>query len=121
MKKFLQILAASALAAAAFADDDFDASKMIPGDVANFELPSFDKKTGFKEWELFGKKAKYFNERKIDVFDMKLDMFDGKKSAEKKATFTTDFAEVSALAKTAKSKSPLTVSGEGFKLVGDEW
>lgn len=122
MRKLFYCIAFLALPALCpAASEEFDTSKMIPGDVSNFELTGFDKKSGFKEWELFGKKAKYFNAQKIDVFDMTLDMFDGKKTAEKKATFTTDFAEVSAPAKTARGKTPLTVSGKGFTLMGDEW
>lgn len=119
--KFYILIFIALFAQIIFAQDTIDSSKMIPGDVANFELPSFDKKSGYKEWELFGKKAKYFNENKIDVFDMKLDMFDGKKTALKMATFITDFAEVSAVEKTAKSTSTLTVTGEGFVLLGDDW
>lgn len=119
--KFYALIFTALLTQIVFAEKNAESSKMIPGDVANFELPSFDKKSGYKEWELFGKKAKYFNENKIDVFDMKLDMFDGKKTALKMATFTTDYAEVSATEKTAKSESELTVKGDGFVLVGDDW
>lgn len=95
--------------------------RMMPGTVKNFELPSFDENTGYKDWELFGSEAQYVNDSQIFVHDMRLDMFDGKKSLKKKAVFSSRSAEVSAAAKTAKSADALLVEGEGFNLKGKNW
>lgn len=95
--------------------------RMLPGEVIKFELPSFDEKSGYKEWELFGAKAKYFNDKKIDVSDMRLEMFETVKDGKKKAVFKSAHAEVSALDKTAQSPQTLFVTGEGFALQGNDW
>lgn len=120
LKIKIAILAcATFLGASIFAQDS--SMRMLPGTVKNFELPSFDEKTGYKEWELFGAHAKYFNDKKIDVENMRLEMFEPSKNGKKKATFKSAFAEVSASEKTAKSPQTLFVSGEGFALQGDDW
>lgn len=114
------ILASALLAfAGLFAQDS--SMRMLPGTVKNFELPSFDERTGYKEWELFGTQAKYFNDKKIDVENMRLEMFEPSKEGKKKATFKSAFAEVSASEKTAKSPQTLFVSGDGFALQGNDW
>ena len=41
--------------ASLFAQDS--SMRMLPGTVKNFELPSFDERTGYKEWEIFGAQA----------------------------------------------------------------
>ena len=116
----IAVFASAVIACCAlFAQDS--SMRMLPGTVKNFELPSFDEKTGYKEWELFGAHAKYFNDKKIDVENMRLEMFEPSKNGKKKATFKSAFAEVSASEKTAKSPKTLFVSGEGFALQGDDW
>ena len=55
---------------------------MLPGTVKNFELPNFNENTGAKEWELFGEKASYKSDTRIDVESFKLLLFeDGARGA----------------------------------------
>lgn len=59
---------------------------MLPGTVKNFELPNFNENTGAKEWELFGEKASYKSDTRIDVESFKLLLFeDGARGALKAA------------------------------------
>ena len=95
--------------------------RMTPGDVKNFSLPSFEKKTGFKEWEIFGSSANYVSDEQVFVKDMRLELFNGKEDLQKTAEFKSDTAEFSISETRAKSADTLFVSGDSFKLQGDNW
>ncbi len=93
---------------------------MLLGEVTNFELPRFDEDTGKKQWELFGKKAKFLGEEKIDVFDMALHLFD-KSTSEKRAEILSAQAHVNTTTKIVNSDSCLIVKGDEFDLSGKKW
>ena len=93
---------------------------MLPGEVTNFELPRFDENTGAKIWEVFGKKAKFLGGEKIDVADMKLDLFD-KSTKALRAVVTSSAARVDASTKIITSPERLFIKGEEFSLSGKEW
>ncbi|MBO6102710.1 MAG: hypothetical protein J6P03_05590, partial [Opitutales bacterium] len=95
--------------------------RMTPGDINDLELPSFDEKTGFKEWEVFGKNVKYVSDDQILIKEARLDIFSLNDSHKKNATFSSPRATLSRITKSAKSDAPLFVSGESFKLKGLDW
>lgn len=95
--------------------------RMTPSTVKSFELPSFDEKTGFTEWEFFGKNAKYLDENNVLVEDMKLELFDGSEKKIKKATFTSDLMNLSPSTSIANGKDKIFVQGENFKIVSQNW
>ncbi len=93
---------------------------MLPGEVTNFELPRFDEKTGNKQWELFGKKAKFLGEEKIDVSDMKLILFD-KSTNKVRVEISSASAQVNITTKVVVSDNRLFVKGDEFDLSGKKW
>ena len=93
---------------------------VLPGVVSDFELPRFDEDTGKKIWELFGKKAKFVDDKNIDVFDMRLVLFD-KTTSVKRATISSPTARVNMSSRLGSSKDTLFVEGAEFNLSGKEW
>ena len=83
-------------------------STMLPGTVSNFELPNFDENTGVKEWELFGDRAKYVSDTRIDVEKIRLDIYEGREKAELRATITSPSASVNPDTKIAESPADAT-------------
>ncbi len=102
---------------AAFAASD---SVIMPGLVKNFELPNFDPDSGFKDWEVFGSTARYVGE-KIVITDLKLDLYDGKKTQVKRATFKSPLADVYPDLNEGGSNEKVEISGDGFNLTGKRW
>ncbi len=96
------------------------AQSVLPGVVSDFELPRFDEDSGKKIWELFGKKAKFIDEKNIDVFDMRLVLFD-KSTSVQRATITSATARVNMSTRVGKSEDILFVKGEEFDLTGKKW
>jgi len=94
---------------------------MLPGTVKNFELPNFADDTGYRDWELFGATAHYVSDDKIVVTELKLDIYDGKLSQVKRATFTTPSADIYPNAEEGGGNDEMTVIGETFKLTGKRW
>ncbi len=95
--------------------------RMLPGVIENFELPNFDETSGYKDWELFGETAQYISHEKIDITQLKLDVYDGKETQVKKLTFTSPKASVSAKSSEAKSTDTLKIFADGFMLDGKDW
>lgn len=96
-------------------------STMLPGTVSNFELPNFDENTGVKEWELFGDRAKYVSDTRIDVEKIRLDIYEGREKAELRATITSPSASVNPDTKIAESPADLSVVGADFDMKGKKW
>ena len=94
--------------------------KMLPGEVSNFELPNFDKDTGRKLWELFGEKAKFSDEKKIDVSQMRLDIFDAKTAA-RKILIQSRSASYDMDSKIVTSPDAIFVKADEFDIRGDKW
>lgn len=94
---------------------------MLPGSVKNFELPNFDDKSGLKEWELFGDLATYINDRRIDVENIKLDIFDKDNTAAPRAVITSPKAQVDPSDGKVFGDSEIFVKGEDFNLDGKVW
>ena len=94
---------------------------MLPGTVKNFELPHFDDKSGVKEWELFGSQAEYINDSRIDITDIKLDLYEGKVEAKHRATITSPTAQVNPNTKISESDSDLFVNANEFDMSGKKW
>ena len=94
---------------------------MLVGDVLNFELPNFDDKTGMKEWELFGEKAVYVDESRIDIEKMRLHLFEDKAGSKLKAVIRSPKASVNPDTKFVKSSENIAVDADDFKLTGSRW
>ncbi len=94
---------------------------MLPGTVSNFELPNFNENTGVKEWELFGDKAKYINDNRVDVYGIKLNLFEGKAEASLRATIKSPEARVNPNTKISESESAIDVSAKDFDMNGKKW
>lgn len=116
-----KILFIFALIFAVISSNAQDKMRTIPGDINKLQLPSFDEKTGFREWEVFGDKVKFISEDEIIVNDMRLEMFTLDSAQKKKATFTSPLAVLSRITKSAKSQEPLFVQGDTFNLKGYNW
>lgn len=97
------------------------AFKLKPGNVLDFQMSSFDKKSGYKEWDVLGDDAKYVSDKQVFVNKVRFLMFDGKENTRKIAEFVSDKTEFSPSDNIAKSDTTLYVSGDGFKLQGDKW
>lgn len=94
---------------------------MLPGTVSNFELPNFDENTGVKEWELFGDRAKYVDENRVDIDGIRLDLFEGKTEAVLRATIKSPSARVNPTTKISESPDELSVSSADFDMTGKKW
>ncbi len=95
-------------------------SVIMPGLVKNFELPNFDPDSGFKDWEVFGSTARYVGE-KLVITDLKLDLYDGKKTQIKRATFKSPLADVYPDLNEGGSNEQVEISGDRFILTGKRW
>jgi len=96
-------------------------TKILPGYANKFELPSFDEKSGYKEWELFGDEGTYISDDKILVKKMKLELFDGSENLVKKFTILSDSAELFQKIKSAGGDNELFVTGDGLYIEGKTW
>jgi len=96
-------------------------TKILPGYANKFELPSFDEKTGYKEWELFGDEGNYLSDEKILVKKMRLELFDGSENLVKKFTILSDTAEIFQKTKSAGGDNELFVTGDGLYIEGKTW
>lgn len=118
---FTKTIGIAALCAAAAVCAHARQSTMLPGTVSNFELPNFDENTGVKEWELFGDKAKYVSDTRIDVEQIKLDIYECRAKAELRATIKSPSASVNPDTKIAESPADLSVVGTDFDMKGKKW
>ncbi len=95
---------------------------MLPGTVKNFELPNFDEETGIKEWELFGTSATYINDSRIDIENIKLDLYEKRKEANNlRATIKSPTAQVNPNTKISESLSDISVTATEFDMTGKKW
>lgn len=94
---------------------------MLPGTVKNFELPNFNENTGAKEWELFGEKASYKSDTRIDVESFKLLLFEDGARGALKAAITSPSARVDPVKKFVSGDSDISVRAPEFKIDGKKW
>lgn len=94
---------------------------MLPGTVKNFELPNFNENTGDKEWELFGEKAAYKSDTRIDVESFRLLLFEDGANGALKATITSPSARVDPVKKFVSGDSDIFVRAPEFKIDGKKW
>ncbi|PWM30871.1 MAG: hypothetical protein DBX55_03935 [Verrucomicrobia bacterium] len=117
--------AACALALSAVSAVSAEAARrqttMLVGDMTNFELPSFDDKSGRKEWELFGDKATYVDESRIDIDGMRLRLYDADAKSRMRAEITSPLARVNPSTKAVTGQSPIGVKADEFSLSGSRW
>ncbi len=92
---------------------------MLPGTVKNFELPNFNEKSGWKEWELFGDSAEYIDDSRVDVKGLLLKLYEG--SNVLKAEIKSDSAVLNPSTKKVESGAKIFVEGNGFYLEGRGW
>lgn len=120
-----QAICALAICALAFAAASAEAARrqttMLVGDMTNFELPSFDDKSGRKEWELFGDKATYVDESRIDIDGMRLRLYDADAKSRMRAEITSPQAQVNPSTKAVTGQSPIGVKADEFSLSGSRW
>lgn len=94
---------------------------MLPGAVRNFELPNFNENTGDKEWELFGEKASYKSDTRIDVESFRLLLFEDGPGGALKAEITSPSARVDPVKKFVSGDSDIFVRAPEFKIDGKKW
>lgn len=95
---------------------------MLPGTVENFELPNFNDKTGLKEWELFGASATYVNDKRVDIEDIKLRVFDRNSRENAERVFiSSPSAFVNPETRIAEGNSAINVKSRDFTMSGRKW
>lgn len=85
--------------------------------IKNFKLPMFDN-AGVKQWDLRGEEARYFNENRVDLYRMILEVFNTDGSGEVQVEISSPHATVFPNEQTVTGEDAIRIVSKNFEITG---
>ena len=88
--------------------------------ITNFRLPMFGD-NGYRTWEMKGDEGRYISPEKIDVIQMRLDVFSGNADSKIENKIRSPLATLFINKNYAIGDSPIQILSENYRVDGERW
>jgi hypothetical protein len=96
-------------------------AQMTPQEpIQNFRLPMFGE-NGYRTWEMKGDEGRYISPEKIEVSQMKLDVFSGEADSSIENKIKSPLATLFVNKNIAIGDSPIQILSQNYRVDGERW
>jgi hypothetical protein len=88
--------------------------------ITNFRLPMFGD-NGYRTWEMMGDEGRYISPEKIDVIQMRLDVFSGNADSKVENRIRSPQATLWVNKNVAFGDSPIQILSATYRVDGERW